>query len=149
MTVGLISNHNVATIDASLGIVDAAVRMREEHVGDLIVVEQRGSVRAPVGILTDRDIVVGVVAKGVQADKLTVGDVMTRDLLTVREDNGVEFALKEMRRCGVRRVPVVGPRGELVGVVSIDDVMQHLATQLDRLADVIRVEQNTETRTRP
>jgi predicted transcriptional regulator len=149
MTVGSISNHNVATIDSSEGIVDAAVRMREEHVGDLIVVERRGDVHSPVGILTDRDIVVGVIAKRVPADSVTVGDVMTRDLLTVREDNGVEFALKEMRRCGVRRVPVVGQRGELVGVVSVDDVMQHLAKQLDRLADAIRVEQRTETRTRP
>jgi CBS domain-containing protein len=149
MTVGLICNHNVATIDPSDGVTDAAVRMREEHVGDLIVVERRGNVHAPVGILTDRDIVVGVVAKRVPADSLTVGDVMTRDLLTVREDNGVEFALKEMRRCGVRRAPVVGQRGELVGVVSVDDVMQHLAAQLDRLADVIRVEQRIEASARP
>jgi CBS domain-containing protein len=149
MTVGLICNHNVATIDANEGLVDAAARMREEHVGDLVVVEQRGNARAPVGILTDRDIVVGVVAKRVSADSLTVGDVMTRDLLTVREDNGVEFALREMRRSGVRRVPVVGKRGELVGVVSIDDILQHLAIQLDRLADIVRVEQDAEARTRP
>ena len=149
MTIGLICNHNVATIDPKEGVVDAAVRMREEHVGDLVVVEQRGSVRTPIGILTDRDIVVGVVAKRVSAESLTVGDVMTRDLLTVREDNGVEFALREMRRGGVRRVPVVGKRGELVGVVSIDDILQHLATQLDRLADIVRVEQDTEVRARP
>jgi CBS domain-containing protein len=149
MTVGSICNHNVATIDPSEGVVDAAVRMREEHVGDLIVVERRGNVHTPIGILTDRDIVVGVVAKRVSADELTVGDVMTRDVLTVREDNGVEFALREMRRAGVRRVPVVGERGELVGIVSIDDVLQHLSTQLDRLADVLRIEQEAELRARP
>jgi CBS domain-containing protein len=149
MTVGSICNHNVATIDPSEGVVGAAVRMREEHVGDLIVVERRGAVPTPIGILTDRDIVVGVVAKRVSADNLTVSDVMTRDPLTVREDNGVEFALQEMRRGGVRRVPVVGKRGELVGVVSIDDIMQHLATQLDRLADIVRVEQDAELRARP
>jgi CBS domain-containing protein len=149
MTVNLICNHNVATAAASDGIVNAAARMREEHVGNLIVVEQRGSSMVPIGILTDRDIVVGIVAKRASPDALTVGDAMTRELLTVREDDGVEFALREMRRRGVRRAPVVGKRGELVGVVSLDDVIQHLATQLGRLADAIRLEQDAEVRARP
>jgi len=149
MTVNLICNHNVATIAASEGIADAAVRMRDEHVGNLIVVERRGGAVVPIGILTDRDIVVGVVAKRVAPDTLTVGDAMTRELLTVREDDGVEFALREMRRRGVRRAPVVGARGELLGVVSLDDVIQHLATQLGRLADAIRLEQDAEVQTRP
>jgi CBS domain-containing protein len=149
MTVGLICNHNVATIASSEGIAEAAARMREEHVGNLIVVEQRGSAMVPVGILTDRDIVVGVVAKRVAADSLTVGDAMTSEILTVRDDDGVEFALREMRRRGVRRAPVVGKRGELVGIVSLDDVIQHLATQLGRIADAIRVEQDSEVRARP
>jgi len=149
MTVNLICNHNVATATASDGMVEAATRMREQHVGNLIVVERRGSMNVPIGILTDRDIVVGVVAKRVSPDSLTVGDAMTRDLLTVREDDGVEFALREMRRRGVRRAPVVGKRGELVGVVSLDDVVQHFAAQLGRLADAIRVEQDVEVQTRP
>jgi CBS domain-containing protein len=149
MAVSLICNHNVATIAANEGVVDAAVRMREEHVGTLLVVERRGSIHVPVGILTDRDIVVGVVAKRVSPDNLTVGDAMTREVLTVREDDSVEFALREMRRRGVRRAPVVGKRGELVGIVSLDDVVQHLAMQLGRLADAIRVEQDAETRARP
>jgi CBS domain-containing protein len=149
MTVNTICNHNVAAITPDQGVVDAATRMREEHVGDLIVVERRGSLDVPVGILTDRDIVIGVVAKHVTPDQVTVGDVMTRELLTVRESDGVEFALREMRRFGVRRAPVVGSRGELVGVLSIDDVIQHLATQLGRLADVIRLEQDVESQARP
>ena len=149
MTVSLICNHNVATIAPSEGIATAAARMREEHVGTLIVVERRGSATVPVGILTDRDIVVGVVAKGVPAEAVTVGDAMTRDLLSVREDDGVEFALREMRRKGVRRAPVVGKRGALVGIVSLDDVVQHFATQLGRLADAIRLEQDAETKARP
>jgi predicted transcriptional regulator len=149
MTLSLICNHNVATIEASEGIAEAASRMRNEHVGTLLVVERRGRVHVPVGILTDRDIVVGVVAKRVEPETVTVGDVMTRDLLTVREDDGVEFALREMRRHGVRRAPVVGKRGQLVGIVSLDDVIQHLATQLGRLADAIRIEQDAEVKGRP
>ena len=87
MTVRALCNHNVATIDRNSGVVDAAALMREEHVGDLIVVEERGGRRVPVGILTDRDIVVAVVAKRVAANDVTVGDAMTAELLTVRGDN--------------------------------------------------------------
>jgi len=149
MAVSLISNPNVATIRADQGVAEAAALMRQEHVGDLIVVERRGSANVPIGILTDRDIVVGVVAKRVAPDDLTVGDAMTRDLLTVREDASLEFTLREMRRYGVRRAPVVRANGDLVGVIALDDLIQHLAVQLSRLADLIRLEQDAELRARP
>ena len=145
MTVRALCNHNVATIDRNTGVVDAAVRMREEHVGDLIVVEERAGRRVPIGILTDRDIVIAVVAKRVAANAVTVGDAMSAELLTVHQDNGVEHALREMRRCGVRRAPVVDGSGSLVGVLSIDDVIDHLAVQLGHIAEIIRVGQRTET----
>lgn len=148
-TVNLIFNPNVATVGVTVDIVDAAKLMRDQHVGDLIVTEPRGTQTVPVGILTDRDIVVGVIARRVAPDAVTVGDTMTRNLLTVREDASLEFALREMRRHGVRRAPVVRANGDLVGVIAIDDVIQHLATQLGRLADLIRIEQDAETRARP
>jgi len=147
--VNLICNHNVATIGKSLGLAEAATLMREQHVGDLIVVETRGSASVPVGILTDRDIVVSVVARRVTPESVTVADAMTRDLLTVREDASLEFALREMRRHGVRRAPVVRANGDLVGIIAADDVIQHLAEQLSHLADLIRIEQDAEQRTRP
>ena len=149
MDVNLICNHNVATIGRSEGIVDAAARMRDEHVGDLIVVETRVGGQLPVGILTDRDIVVGIIAKRVAPDAVTVADAMTRNLLTVREDASIEFALREMRRYGVRRAPVVRANGDLVGVIAVDDIIEHLAKQLSRLAELIRLEQDAEQRTRP
>ncbi|HSC17068.1 MAG TPA: CBS domain-containing protein, partial [Gammaproteobacteria bacterium] len=80
---------------------------------------------------------------------VTVAAAMTRTLLTVREDASLEFALREMRRYGVRRAPVVRANGDLVGVIAVDDVIQHLAQQLGRLADLIRVEQEAESRVRP
>ena len=76
MSVTSICTYNVATIGPKQGVMEAAVRMREEHVGDLIVVEQREGVTVPIGILTDRDIVLGVVAKGVPVDAVTVSDAM-------------------------------------------------------------------------
>ena len=145
MTVRALCNHNVATIDRNTSVVDAAVRMREEHVGDLIVVEERSGKRVPVGILTDRDIVIAVVAKRVATTAVSVGDAMSAELLTVHQDNGVEHALREMRRCGVRRAPVVDGSGSLIGVLSIDDVIDHLAVQLGHIADIIRAEQLAET----
>ena len=148
MTVAQICNPNVATVGAGASVVDAAALMRLEHVGDLIVVESRRGASVPVGILTDRDIVVGVVAKRVAPDTVTVGDAMTPDVLTVREDASLEFALREMRRRGVRRAPVVRASGDLVGIIAADDVIQHLAVQLGRLADLIRLEQDAELRTR-
>ncbi len=149
MTVGTICNHNVATISPDADITEVAERMRKEHVGDLIVAEFKDARLVPVGIITDRDIVVSVVAKKVDPSTLTARDVMSADLLTVREDNGVDFALREMRRAGVRRVPVVGSLGELVGVLSINDVIDHLGTQLGHIADIIRFGQKAEAERRP
>ena len=149
MSVSAVCNHNVATISADADIFTAALRMREAHVGDLIVVEQRGGRVVPVGIITDRDIVVGIVAKKAQPELVRVGDAMSAELLTVHEDSGIEFALREMRRVGVRRVPVLGDDRELVGVLSIDDVIDHIAVELGHIADVIRLEQQAETTARP
>lgn len=149
MSVSAVCNHNVATIGPDEDIVAAAVRMREAHVGDLVVVENRGGRSVPVGIITDRDIVVGIVAKKTRPELVKVGDAMSAELLTVHEHNGIEFALREMRRVGVRRVPVLGEGRELVGVLSIDDVIDHLAVQLGHIADIIRLEQQAETSIRP
>jgi CBS domain-containing protein len=146
--VNLIFNPTVATVDAEEDVVGAATLMREQHVGDLIVVKRRDGESVPIGILTDRDIVVGVIAKRVAPDVVKVGDAMTRNLLTIREDASLEFALREMRRYGVRRAPVVRANGDLVGVIAVDDVIQHLAEQMTRLADLIRIEQAAEVQTR-
>jgi predicted transcriptional regulator len=149
MTIDAICNHNVATIERGGGIVEAAQRMRQEHVGDLIVVERRGVSEVPVGILTDRDIVVSVVARGARSEDITVGDAMSSTLVTVNKDNSIEFALREMRRLGVRRAPVVDEHGALYGVLSIDDVVDHIAVQLGHIADAIRFGRHKEARGRP
>lgn len=149
MSVRSICTQNVAVIAPSADVLEAAERMRTEHVGDLVVVEYRGERQVPIGIVTDRDIVVSVVAKRVEPDSLTVADIMSGDLLTVHEDNGVEFALREMRRVGVRRAPVVDAHGALSGLLSIDDVVDNVATTLGHVADIIRLEQQIETDTRP
>ncbi len=149
MSVDKICNHNVVTTEADAGLVETALRMREEHVGNVVVTEYRNGRQTPVGILTDRDILVEVVAAKVDASALTVGAVMTRDLTVVAKDNGVDFALKAMMRAGVRRVPVVDRDGSLVGILSVDDVLAHMSEQLSHLAEALRGEQRREAKQRP
>ena len=149
MSIASICNRNVATISPDADIAEAAERMRKDHVGDLIVAEFRDTRLVPVGIITDRDIVVSVVAKQVDPTTLTVGDVMSEDLLTVREDHSIDRALREMRRQGVRRVPIVGAAGELVGVLSLNDVVDFLGALLGHVSDIIRFGQQAEAERRP
>jgi CBS domain-containing protein len=102
-----------------------------------------------VGVLTDRDIVTTVVAKDADAHTLKVGDVMTRNPLVAGDSYALESMLRHMREAGVRRVPVVGLRSELVGVLSLDDVLEALASQLTNIAAAIRNEQQLERSVRP
>lgn len=149
MNVNAVCSHNVATIDSHAGVVEAAAKMRAEHVGDLIVVAHSAGRRVPIGILTDRDIAIGLVAKGVSPNDVTVRDAMSSKLLKVQMDNALEFALKEMRRVGVRRAPVVDENDDLVGVLSIDDAIDYLAEQLGYIADIVRFGQQAELDARP
>jgi CBS domain-containing protein len=123
--------------------------MREAHVGDLVVTEQRNGLTVPIGIVTDRDLVIEVLAEGVDPAVVTIKDIMSRDLVTVHQDNGLEFALSEMRRKGLRRLPVVDQKNALIGILSADDVIDYLARLTGHVADAIRVERYTEEKTRP
>jgi CBS domain-containing protein len=141
MTVGEICNREVTIIDQDGSIQEAVRLMREHHVGDVVVVEERGGERYPVGILTDRDIVVEILAEGVDMDAVAIKDVMSYQLLETRERDDVADALKLMRSKGVRRLPVVNDQGVLVGILSVDDVIDALAEELMDLATLIRREQ--------
>ncbi|HSR08302.1 MAG TPA: CBS domain-containing protein [Bryobacteraceae bacterium] len=126
----------VATKDAT--IQQAAMLMRRHHVGDLVVVEERADGRKiPVGIVTDRDIVVSVVAPTLNAAVYTVGDLAIRELVTLKEDQGVFEAIQQMRVSGVRRMPVVDGAGGLVGIISVDDLVQLLSEEMSELAKLI------------
>ena len=146
MTIGSICTHRVITVDRAIDIAAAASVMRDNHIGYLIVTDALSGGSAPVGVITDRDIVVRVLAKDVDPHTLTVGDVMTPEPLTAAEDDGIGETLHRMRRLGARRVPVVGARGQVSGVLSIDDVVDHLVSQLSDVAGSVRnVLQHEET----
>lgn len=149
--VGDICNRNMVTIGAYASLVDAAQLMRKDHVGLLAVTEPMGDGHDArvIGVLTDRDIVTAVVAKSADPGTLTVGDVMARTPVMVSELHSLGHALRLMRESGVRRVPVVGNRDQLVGVLSVDDVLEALAVELSDVSLAIRSGQKLERYSRP
>ena len=144
MTLGELCNRNTVFTKRASSAAEAAQLMREQHVGDLVVVDEKAGKRVPVGIVTDRDLVVEILAKGVDANAVTVGDVMGADLVTARETDDLYATMQRMRAKGVRRVPVVDAGGALVGIVSVDDFLDLLAEELTALARLISREQARE-----
>ena len=151
MIVSEVCRRNPVTMRIQEELISAAALMRERHIGYLIVVEPHPPHAAPrpVGVLTDRDLVVGVLAKGADVRLLKVGDVMSRDPIVVCEDSSLNSALAEMRRIGVRRIPVVDAVGQLVGVLSLDEVLDAIAEELRGVIGSIRTEVRAEGARRP
>ena len=117
-------------------LAQAARTMIAGHVGSLVVVDDGGG-RRPVGILPDRDIVRGQLRLGADLFCLTVRDVMTPDPLTIAADAGVTQAIEAMRVRAVRRAPVVDGGGEVVGIITLDDLLPAVARELGELATLI------------
>lgn len=130
-------------------LAEAALSMRRSHVGDLVVVQAPDRL-VPVGMLTDRDIVVGPVAQATdRISALTVSDVMTTPAITVQETDSLDTALAKMAQHGVRRVPVVDITGSLTGVLAVDDVLRRVTGQLGKLVSLMAREATRETERRP
>jgi CBS domain-containing protein len=148
LNAGEICNRIVVVAERDTRLAAAAERMREQHVGCLVVVDEVGADRLVVGMLTDRDIVTSVVAKAVDPALLRVEDMMSTDVVTVRESTPFAELLATMRRKGLRRLPVVDERQALVGLVTLDDVLEILAEQMRTLVQAIETEQRRERRVR-
>ena len=144
MSIGDICNRNVVMIEKDAPVMEAARVMRQFHVGALVVCGEREGARVPVGLVTDRDIVIEVLGEEVEAGSLMVGDIMSANLLTAREGDDLWETLQRMRHAGVRRVPVVDEQGALQGIVTMDDVIELLADELSQLAKLVAREQKAE-----
>ncbi len=114
------------------------------HVGSLVIVEGEAAARRPVGILTDRDIVRGQLRLSADLFCLTVGEVMVRDPLTIDVHLGVTEAIEAMHARGVRRAPVVDGAGNLLGIVTLDDLLPAVARELGELATLIGTQARNE-----
>jgi CBS domain-containing protein len=150
MRIKEICSRVVVVAEPHTDLREAARMMRDHHVGALVVVEKREGATRPVGIVTDRDIVVEVVAAaGVTPESLTVRDVMSSDLVLALETDGVFEAVERMQDSGTRRLPVVAADGTLVGIVTLDDVLRMIAGEMTALAIAAQRSVTRETRTRP
>jgi len=134
MSVGEICQRAVDTAEAGEEVRAAAQRMRSRNVGSLVILDGEGR---PIGIVTDRDLALRVVAEGRSPSEVRVREVMTAAPHTIVEDTSVEDALASMRSFGVRRLPVVDAAGRLVGLVSLQDILALLAQEFGQLSDVI------------
>lgn len=119
---------------------EVAELMRKEHVGDVVVVEMRDGKRVPTGIVTDRDIILEIVALRLDISAFTAGDIMNSPLISMHEDEGVFETLRTMRNHRIRRVPVVKEDGTLSGIVSSDDIINLLTNELSMMADTLVVQ---------
>ena len=147
MTIGTICNREVITVQRDATVLHAAVLMRQYHVGDVVVIENRKNKTVPIGIVTDRDIVVELVATELDCNVITVGDIITK-LIVVKDSAGVFEAIQLMVNKGVRRLPVVDDDGGLVGIITLDDLLlllsKELATLTKLAAKLVTREQKNE-----
>ncbi|MDH3979204.1 MAG: CBS domain-containing protein [Gammaproteobacteria bacterium] len=142
--------REVIVASRETSIVDAARLMREHHIGCLVITDDIAGHPSPVGILTDRDIVIEVIAKDIPLNDVTVGDVMTFALLKVSEDEELFDVAQRMRARGVRRVPVItADTGALAGIIAMDDILSLLSQELSLLSTLTSREAEQEARKRP
>ena len=144
MGIGEICNREVVYVNRDVSVHAACKLMRHYHVGSLVVVDEVGGKRVPAGILTDRDIVVEIDAMDLDSKVITAGDIMSQELVTVPESHGVLETIEVMRFKGVRRIPIVDGDNRLVGIVTIDDLLEVLAEELTDIARIVAREQTHE-----
>lgn len=144
MNIGQRCKRSVVSIRPAADITEAAKLMRQQHVGFLIVCKEGEGIEKPVGVLTDRDIVLQVTAKDVNAHSVTVQDVMIRQPLIATETDELGEVLQAMRLAGIRRVPVVDARGMLTGIFAVDDAIDLVTGLLCDISGSIKSEQHQE-----
>ena len=138
MTVREYCNLNVICCEPDTPVAEVAMLMRKHHVGDVVVVDNQGEgARIPIGIITDRDVLVETIALDIEARLFTAGDLMSSPVTTVLEEASVSEALAIMRGKRIRRLPVVTRAGTLFGMVTIDDFVNLLSAELSMIAGLM------------
>lgn len=148
MKIGDVCNRLVIDITEEEPVRRAAELMRKYHVGTLVVTASGDAQRVPRGILTDRDIVVETTAAGIDPEEVTVGDIMTEQVVVATEEDEVPETLELMRKKGVRRLPVVDDKSSLVGILSVDDLLQLCAEDLGAMATIVGGQRRHESKVR-
>jgi CBS domain-containing protein len=148
MTAGELCNRTIYIIRANETVLEAARLMKHYHVGCLVVVEERGTDRVPVALVTDRDLVVkGVAEAPGDLETMPVSRVMSEGLTKARDTDEMYDVRKKMRGRGVRRIPVVDAEDRLQGIIAFDDMVDWMAQELTDLARLVSREQQRESET--
>jgi CBS domain-containing protein len=137
MRIGDVSTREVVQCSRKTTALELAQIMRSSHVGDVVVVDQPDGHKVPVGIVTDRDLAVKVMARETDPAAVTAGELMGAQLVTTGEQDDIYEVVELMRFKGVRRVPVVDEQGGLAGIVSLDDLLNVIGGELTLLGRVI------------
>ncbi len=148
MSISDFAIHNVVCASRETSALEASRLMRHHHVGDVVVVDEKEGMRKPVGIVTDRDLVVEVMAGGVDPTALKLGELLLRAPVTVDREASYADTVRLMAVNGVRRMPVVDSSGALVGIITLDDMLRQLASPLAALADLAGRARSFEAQTR-
>lgn len=148
MCIGKYCNPGVVSASRDTTVLEATHLMRHHHVGDVVIVDEVDGGRRPIGILTDRDIVVEVVSHGLDPAVIELGDLQLGPLITARERAEYAETAHAMVEHGVRRMPVIDDAGLLVGIITLDDILHQLAQPLAALSGVSMRERSQECQTR-
>jgi len=148
-TLANLCRHPVRVVTPATTIREAAEIMREQHIGALVVVAEVSDAPKPIGIVTDRDIVVAIVALDLNPNVFLVDDLLGRPLVVAGRGARVREGLELMKAHGVRRLPVVDESGVLTGIVTFDDALGEIAADMSRVSAVIEQEIGSELALRP
>ncbi|KTC90298.1 CBS domain-containing protein [Fluoribacter dumoffii] len=148
MRVGEYCNRDVVVINSNESVKKAAELMRSYHVGDLVLVEETDNKKVPIGIVTDRDLVVEVMAAGVTPESLLVRDILTEPFFSVFEKDSLFDALEVMHSKKIRRLPVIKEDNTLIGIITLDDFIEILTETMIQVVDVIKLQQKKEAKQR-
>ncbi len=119
----------------------AAGMMRHRHVGALVIVDSENT---PIGVVTDRDLVVQVLAEGLDPRKTSIGPLARKPVVIAEEEEELKAAVERMRTHGIRRLPIVNRSGALVGITTLDDVLGYIVEEANALVQMTTKEQNVE-----
>ena len=136
MSLGNMCRKEIVCVNLGTNVKEAAKFMEEKNVGSIVVV---GGGK-PVGIVTDRDILLRVMNRGLDPEKTSVDEVMTRDIVALREDMGLFEALEQVKGEGIRRFPIVDAKGQLKGIMTLDDILYLLGKEMSDVSSIIEKE---------
>ena len=139
---------NVASCTPQTTVLEAASLMRHRHVGDLVVVDDPQDEGIPLGIVTDRDIVIEVLGNGLDPAKTTVGSLMRTPVVIAHESEDTAQVIERMKSHGVRRLPVVAREGEVVGIITLDDLLKLFVADANSLLSIMSKGQTNEQHSR-